>query len=472
MLQISEEKKITFEEALSLSTKKEGHFFDRKALAIKGNRVQKIATAFANADGGEFYIGIADDDDEPNPKLRWQGSDKIENYNSHIQALNYVVPDLDGRIEFLNCLKLKGIIMRVFIEKSTYLHKTSDGTIYVRMGAQSLPVKDHQKIQELEFAKGIISFEDQILTDILPEEIVDSIEIQNFLKDYAPLTDPLSYVMNQNLLDKQSMNPKVAAILLFHENPSVALPRKCAVKIALYETKEEDPEREHLKNQYTIEGCLYPLIHKTIDKIKNLMADMSVWTFEGLKKVNYPPETIWEIVVNALIHRVYSISDDVKIFIYENRIEVISPGKLPGFITINNILDSRYSRNPRIVRTLNWYKDPPNKDLGEGLNTAFQKMKEFKLKDPMIYEKENYVVVVIPHTPLANPSEAILEFLKKNAIITNRQARDITGIKSENSIKKEFYKLAGKNLIERVPELKGAKSAWKLKKPEQMDLIK
>jgi hypothetical protein len=51
-------------------------------------------------------------------------------------------------------------------------------------------------------------------------------------------------------------------------------------------------------------------------------------------------------------------------------------------VTIENILDVRYSRNKQIVRTLARYKAPPNKDMGEGLNTAFQKMKDWKLKLP------------------------------------------------------------------------------------------
>ena len=69
-------------------------------------------------------------------------------------------------------------------------------------------------------------------------------------------------------------------------------------------------------------------------------------------------------------------------------------------MTVENILDVRYSRNKQIVRTLARYKSPPNKDMGEGLNTAFQKMKDWKLKPPTIHESANAVVVTIPHAPL------------------------------------------------------------------------
>jgi ATP-dependent DNA helicase RecG len=102
--------------------------------------------------------------------------------------------------------------------------------------------------------------------------------------------------------------------------------------------------------------------------------------------------------------------------------------------------------------------------LGEGLNTAFEKMKEWRLKEPMILEDGNYVRVVIPHIPLAAPTEAILEFLQTNETITNRQAREITGIRSENLVKVEFYKLRDEDLLEMVPGLKGPAAAWRLKR--------
>jgi ATP-dependent DNA helicase RecG len=192
------------------------------------------------------------------------------------------------------------------------------------------------------------------------------------------------------------------------------------------------------------------------------MSSVKVWTTEGLRNLDYPPEAVWEVIVNAIIHRDYSISDDIQIFIFDNRIEILSPGRLPGYVTVDNILDARYSRNPKIVRTLNRYKDAPNKDLGEGLNTAFQKMKDWGLKKPEIFEENNYLKVVLPHSPLASPTDAILEFLKNHDLITNRQARELTGIKSENLVKIEFYKLRDEGLIERVPGLSGPKSAWQL----------
>jgi len=455
---------LTDKDVNSLLTRDEDHFFDRKALMASGKTVQKIAVAFANSDGGEFVVGVADTLEEPIPENRWNGAAKVEDFNGHLQALSEVKPPLPMEFSILEAQGRNGLVLLVRVEKSSEVHQTSDSTVYIRKGAQSLPVKEPQRILELQFAKGAASFEDQILPSIPTEDISESQELRRFLSEYSPKSDPLEFALNQNLVERKSWEPKVAGVLLFSDNPAAVMPRKCSVKIVRYETKEDDPERDHLKSTGTLEGPLYPLIHDTVESVTAAMSAVSVWTTTGLKTLQYPPEAIWEIIVNAIIHRDYSISDDVQVRIFDNRIEVVSPGKLPGYVSLDNILDARYSRNSKIVRNLARYPNPPNKDLGEGLNTAFQKMKEWRLKQPEIAEDGNYVRVTIPHIPLAAPTAAILEFLKNNAQITNKQAREMTGIRSENLVKIEFYKLRDEGRLEMVPGLKGPAAAWRLKK--------
>lgn len=456
-------REITREDALAVSSEPEGHFYDRKAAQIKGAKLQKIVCALANADGGDVYVGIADDKDEPDPSKRWTGTSSIEDYNQLIQSAMEIGPSPPMMLEFIKSPLSQNYVLHIQVEKSQSVHQTSDGTVYERKGAQSLPIKDAERITALGFAKGASSYEDMTVDSADAEDVVDSEEVKLFLGDYSPRTDPLDLSLNKNLIDRKTFKPKACGLLLFSNDPSALIPRKCSVKIVRYETKEDDPERDHLAFSETVEGALYQLIKKSVARVTEIMSSISVWTTEGAKSMEYPPETLWEIVVNALIHRDYSISDDVQILIFDNRIEVVSPGRLPGFVSRENILDVRYARNPKIVGILSKYKDAPNKDIGEGLNTAFQKMKEWKMRSPEILEEENYLRVIIPHASLATPQEAILEFLTKNETITNRQARDITGIKSENAVKSEFYRLRDAGKIEMIPELKGNKAAWRFK---------
>lgn len=454
-------RKISTEDALFFCKRDEDQYFDRKSKEISGQKVQKIAVALANADGGEFVIGIKDEKEEPDFHKRWLGVDKIELFNPFLQALVDINPTIPMKYEAIQCNDFPGTVLLVYIDKSTKVHYTPDNCVYQRVGAQSLKISDPQKIIELSFSKGEASYEDKIINSILIDDIVDGTPIKDFLSEAYPKVDALDFISNTNLIDTSTWEPRICGLLLFHPYPHNVMPTRCSVKIVRYETKEDEPERDHLKDTITMEGSLYDLIHRTVNKITEIMSSISIWTIDGLKTMKYPPEAIWEVVVNAFIHRDYSISDDISIFLFDDRIEIKSPGKLPGNVTVDNILDSRLSRNPKIVRTLSRYKNPPNKDLGEGLNTTFQKMLDWKLKKPIIEERNNYVIVTLPHVPLAKPSELILEFLTRNSEITNKQAREITGIRSENSMKNEFYKLRDGGMIEMVPGKKGPLSAWR-----------
>lgn len=453
---------ISREDALQLCTRPEDHFFDRKALGVASAKLLRHVSAFANADGGELVVGVAD---EGEAVQRWNGAATIEEFNGVLQALREIEPPCSQTVSFLVCLGLPGYVMHIDVEKDAFVHRLSDGKVYQRVSAQSLPLSA-QQIMDLSYAKGELSFEDSKVANARIEDIVDATELRMFLDDYSPKTDPLDFAVNQYLVDVRTWEPTVAGLLLFAANPSVVIPKQCAVKIARYETREDEPERDHLKETYTIEGPLYHQIRNSVEKLKEIMFATPIWTMDGLKSVEYPPESIWEVVTNAVIHRDYSVSDHIHIHVFDNRIHVRSPGRLPGYITVENILDSRFSRNPKIVRTLARYKNPPNRDMGEGLNTAFQKMKEWKLRDPEVSVEGSYVVVTLPHTPLAAPEETVLEYLRRNPdqTIRNKEARDLTGIRSENSMKNVFLRLQQQGDIEPVPEFKGSASRWRLKK--------
>lgn len=152
-----------------------------------------------------------------------------------------------------------------------------------------------------------------------------------------------------------------------------------------------EPSRENLKSTETIEGLIRVQIDEALKKIKDIIEDIPILTNGNFEKPKYLIDAIKEILVNALIHRDYNISDDVIVFIFNNRIEIRNPGRLPGHITVDNILEERFSRNPIIVRMLNKYSDPHNKDIGEGLNTAFEKRHEMNLKSPEFIISNNHI---------------------------------------------------------------------------------
>ena len=180
----------------------------------------------------------------------------------------------------------------------------------------------------------------------------------------------------------------------------------------------------------------------------------------ALERVDYPTEAIHEIITNAVLHRDYSIADDIHIRVFDNRIEVESPGRLPAHITPENILDERFARNGTLVRIINKFPEPPNQDVGEGLNTAFAAMRKLGLKPPLVEERPSSVLVTIRHEALASPETLILEHLESNATIRNKTAREICNIAADYVVKDIFSRLAERGLIERVPGTNRGSTAY------------
>jgi len=187
----------------------------------------------------------------------------------------------------------------------------------------------------------------------------------------------------------------------------------------------------------------------------------------GLEEISYPDETLHEIITNAALHRDYSHQTNVQIRIYDDRIEVESPGCFPGHVTAANVLTEQFARNPKLVRLINKFPDPPNKDVGEGLNTAFAAMRRIRLKEPEIGEGPNSVTVFIRHERLSSPASIVMEYLEANPTITNEIGRGITGLRRDVQMKDTSVLLRKKGLIEQVPGKRGRATAWmKTKNPQ------
>lgn len=250
----------------------------------------------------------------------------------------------------------------------------------------------------------------------------------------------------------------VAALLLFSDEPQICLPKRSSIKIFRYQTSGE-AERDTLVGvPVTVEGCAYSQIYEAVSKTKEIIESIKKFGKE-FETIEYPEETLHEIITNAVLHRDYSITTDIQIRIFDNRVEVESPGKLPGYVTVDNILTAQSARNPKIVRLINKFPEAPNKDVGEGLNTAFEAMAKLRLKEPVIEENDNSVLVIIKHEKLASPEEIVVDYLLKNDSITNRIGRNITGIKSENSMKRIFWKLRDAGMLYMIGA--GSAAAWK-----------
>jgi ATP-dependent DNA helicase RecG len=440
----------------------EGHFQDIKAKEIKPSKLSEAVSAFANAEGGEIFIGIREDKSGASKTRSWDGFNDIEEANPVLQMLNQIAPLADFIVTtFLTCDSEPGIVLKIEILKNGSITKATDGIPYIRKGAQKLPVDTDEAMTRLKLDKGITSYEDFKVN--APIKIIENSTVTiEFLLGVVPTAEPEAWLRKQLLIVDQ--NPTVSGTLLFAEEPQAILPKRTAIKLFRYKTTAMEPGREHLVfDPMTIEGWAYRLIYDSVAKTQEIVEDLKRLGEKGLMDIEYPPETLHEIITNAVLHRDYSIAADIQIRIFDNRIEVESPGRLVGHVTTDNILHTQYARNQRLVRLINKFPNPPNKDVGEGLNTAFDAMRKLRLHDPVITETASSVLVTIPHQKLASPEDLVIEYLHSHEEITNREARDLCGVPSENSMKRIFKRLETRMLIEQVPDRARFKAAWRLR---------
>lgn len=449
---------ITGAERDRLLALEEGHFLELKAIEVSTKKLGQTVSAFANSGGGDLYIGIGETEIVGVKIRTWRGFNDQEAANGHLQSLEALFPlGAEYNYEFLSCPGSMGLVLHINVQRTPQIARAHSKKVLVRRGAQNIEVKGAEALRRLELDKGIVSHEKQPVNVDL-SVLTKSPKLAAFVEQVVPMQTPALFVRKQMLA--RSNKPVVVGILLFAEEPQAALP-KSGVRLFRYKTAAPVGTRETLVGEpRSIEGPAYDLIYSAVRETVAMVEGIQRLGPKGFEPVKYPPQALHEIVTNAILHRDYSIQADVQIRVFENRIEVESPGRLPGHVTTRNILKTQFSRNGMLVRLIHKFPDPPNKEVGEGLNTAFDAMKKSRLKPPVIKELEGAVLVEIRHDLLATPEESVMDYLSNHPEITNRIARELTGITSENTMKEVFYRLAKRNLIQRVPNRSGASAAW------------
>jgi len=244
-----------------------------------------------------------------------------------------------------------------------------------------------------------------------------------------------------------------AAILLFADNPSVALRRKCGITITHYfGTKKVASANPNFRRPpFTIEGYLLKQIEEAYKYVSEnaLPIRLEGATFKRLK---IPEFVVQEAITNAVIHRDYSIQDNIHIRIFDDRIEVESPGWFPGFVTPETILDGRFARNPIIERTLKKMPSPPNLDIGEGVDRMFREMQKKNLYYPLYLPRDytpHSVCVILFNEEKVSYWDMVEKYLAQNESISNKQFCEISGLDTLRA--SEFLKKwAKQKLLEKI----------------------
>ena len=332
------------------------------------NSLAAEIVAFSNTHGGMILIGVND-----TQEVTGLTKEDVGRLNQLISnaASQSVKPSVNPYTE--NISHPDGLVLAVHIPEGIskpYMDNT--GSIWVKSGADKRKVTSREELQRLFQSAGLIHGDAVPANGITAEDIdyyfFNSFFEKEYEENFETIDKPLPALLEAMNLCKNSVL-NVAGALLFAKNPSFKLP-SFIVKAVSYPGTDIDVER-YLDSR-DITGKLNEVFSQTIGffnaNLRHIQGNKGVNTTGDLE---IPKIVFEELVANALIHRDYFNSAPVRIFLYGDRIEIVSPGHLPNFLTVENIKAGNSNiRNPILASFAS--KILPYRGLGSGIRRALK----------------------------------------------------------------------------------------------------
>jgi ATP-dependent DNA helicase RecG len=391
------------ERGSALLALREDQWFDRKSSRTSAQDLANTMIGFANAEGGMVAVGLWGGQVEgvrqsPGKLADWQQA-----------GLNFTVPAVPCRTRRVECVNADGQRDELFVvevETSEKVHANRKDEVFLRVGDETRRLTFSQR-QELLYDKGQATFESTGMTGARRSDLKEEL-----LRSYADAVnhpDPDRLLAARGL---QTANGKltVASALLFAEHPQTWLP-EASVRVLRYQgTERGTGARQRLLHDVRIEGPIpTQLIEARREIFERLPTRRALAASGRFERIGLVPEDAWlEGLVNAVIHRSYSISGDhIRVDIFDDRIEIESPGRFPGIAEASDPLRvTRFARNPRIARVcadLDF-----GQELGEGIRRMFEEMRLAGLADPAYHQTSGSVRVTLSSVPIDRALEARL----------------------------------------------------------------
>lgn len=374
----------------------ESQYLDRKSARKKPSELLRHLIAFANADGGKLVIGI---EDEKQGNIITGFKDGHAYPIEDFKKIDREMRDtpLNLTFEEIPVVNVKGeddhiLIISVELSSSRVISAPND-EVYLRQGDESVKLSYEQRIQ-LNYDRGQRFFEDEIVPDASLDDIDEAL-----VDEYKSKFDSSDRTTEEILKARRLMiggNLTKAAILLFGKYPSSFFPQARVRFLRFDGVNMGTGSQFNVVKEVTFEDPLPRLITKVRDFVRTQLREFQYLDVDGKFKTlpEYPEFAWFEGIVNAVTHRNYSIFGDyIRVMMFDDRLEIHSPGKLPNIVTVENIKHERFSRNPRIARTLTefgWVRE-----MNEGVKRIYSEMESYFLHEPKYTEPGNKVILTL-----------------------------------------------------------------------------
>lgn len=421
--------------------------FKRVSGKMVGKALETVC-AFANTAGGTLVLGIAD-------LKEHQGAARLFGVQENPEAVDELQrklltefqPPLDGlRLQRIACTlhngPAKGAVGHVLLlrmDRSPRVHSIVNGGTYTRLDAGNR-MMSAAEVTALSYQRGERSASSEPVAVPLVRLQTDA--WRRFAAQRGPLTGAFAeQLLRIGLADEVNgqVQPRRAAVLLFADEPGsllAAFDARADIRVMVYDGKHavagSTPNLR--KPAKTIRGPLVDQIDAAVRLVLDELAQGLTLSSSGFRTVHaYPARVVKEAIVNAVIHRDYRLNRDIFVRIFDDRIEVESPGLLPGNITPATIARSgSKARNPLIAVNLREFPDPPNIDAGEGVPMMFAEMSRAELYPPQYRQSTDAAVesVTVTLFNAKRPSawDEVSDWIDRQGAIANADVVRIAGV--------------------------------------------
>ena len=415
--------------------------------------------AMANADGGVIVLGVEADGSFAEEIWDEEATNALQ------LAIEQCRPPVMAQWQTLETRQ--GNLVSLRVARSADLHSLTDGRVLVRHNIENQPVFGTELIQ-LASSRTVGDFESDIVAgatvDDFDEGIIEAYLVGRRKKGRAFVGSRRQLFFEIGATDHDG-RPTVTGILLFGKNPQMFLPQSGVVFVAF---DGLDPRGVNglvgYKGRREINGPLAHVVEQTWNAVYREMRNGA--RLHGLKReeeTEYPSFAVREAIVNAVCHRDYRIKGrKIEIRMYDDRLEFISPGGLAGHMTVENLVEEHYSRNPRIVNGL--FQWGYIEELGLGIDQMIEQMYEAGHPPPKFDVTEDMFTVVFHNARVdeerkprgVNERQLIaLNYVKTNGSITNADYRRECPDISAETLRRDLVDLVQKGKLLKLGMNKG-----------------
>jgi ATP-dependent DNA helicase RecG len=426
---------------------------------ISPERLAVVLVGMANTNGGIILVGIS-------PRAgQVQGVRDPEKIRDCVfQAALLVDPPLV--LPFPGIENMGGLqVVRVVVPAGLPNVYSLDGRYFGREGAQTNPLSA-RRLRQLLVERGVVQFE----TLVPPTASLEDLDAQKVEAYLSGLDLPGGKNLWEQFYrrgcvkrSKDRIVPTYAALLLFGRFPQQWLPNATILAARFNGITFAD---RFLKKE--ISGTLPEQLQQAEAFVRENMR--TIVRLVGLRHEEtdeYPAQAVRELLVNAVAHRDYNQQgDNIHLFIFADRIEVHSPGGLPGPVTLENLLEARFSRNAILVQVLSdlGYIER----LGYGLDRVVSSMRLHGLRPPRFEEVAgSFRVTLFGEAPASHPAtdfdlstfqyldlnprqQLALGYLGKHRRITNRDYQELCPDVHPETLRRDLSDLVDHDVLIKI----------------------